>query len=478
MTTTTVINNKASRLAELMAAEDISLDDASLVLEHLSRKDKAGDESADFQFRFNCHAWDGAVALGKAITKVFGFSFGESTFSLMGEELPQMIEVQTGPKSEDKITMPWGKMTLPGVNGWLRPGLFGDTFAISCSIKRKHEEQVKVLAAEIGRILLEESIYRGRAVRLEWTQQPFEDEVLEPTFMQLAGLDESQLVLNQSVREAVEISLFTPVDQREAVKAAGIEWQRRVLLSGGYGVGKSLTAAIVASKAEAASITFVMCGAENLARAMQFAKNYAPAIVFCEDIDATMIAHRSAEVNSILDELDGVTSKQTDVMVVFTTNSVEYITKAAIRPGRCDAVIEFELPDQRSTETLIRRYAGMALAADVDISSAAAVLAGNSPAVIAEAAKRARLAGIRAGEKAITPALLITAVRTMQGQIELLRKPEVVTPNQLDSAARIVGYYIARGLEVAVADNKVKTVAHSIGNGKEGMATLSAVAPV
>jgi hypothetical protein len=470
MTTNAIRVGKASRLAELMAQEDISLDDASLVLDHLSRKGKVGEENADFMFKFNCHAWDGAVALKKAIDKVFGFSFGESTFSFFeGEKLSQMIEVQTGAKPEDKITVPWGKLTLPGVDGWIRPAMFNSDFVLSCSIKRKHEEQVKELAAEIGRVLRDESIYRGKAVRLVYNTQPFEEVLLIPEFLQLAGLDDSQLILNQDVREAVEISLFTPIEQRQAVKDAGIEWRRGVLLSGGYGTGKSLTAAITAGKAEAAGITFVMCDSGHLGDALEFAKSYAPATVFCEDVDGSLINARTTEVNAILDSLDGVASKEADVMVVLTTNSVANITKAAIRPGRCDAVIEFELPNLATTEALVRAYAGSALATDSDISSALAGLVGNSPAVIAEATKRARLAAIRAGEKVITPELLVTAARTMRGQIELLRRPETVSPSGLERAAVVIGHYLQEALKMSTQhSSEVRAAAKAIENGKEG----------
>lgn len=463
---------KAGRLAELMKQEGISITDASLVLDHLNRKDKAGDEPAEFQFSFKCHPWDGAIALGKAINAVFGFSFGESTFNFSeGQQLPLMVEIQTGTKPEEKISVPWGKLTLPGVEGTITPESDGnDTFILHASIRRKHEEQVKVLVEEMRRILKEESIYQGKAVRLDWEEQMLSEPLLTPSFMQLAGLDESQLVLNASVREEVEISLFTPIDKRQEVKDAGIEWRRGVLLwSSEYGTGKTLAATITAAKAEAAGITFVMCDGDKLDQALQFAKGYTPAVVFCEDIDGNLIATRTAQVNDMLNELDGVTSKETDVMVVFTTNSVDSITKAALRPGRCDAVIEFSLPDAHTAEALIRRYAGSALAPSDDIAEAVRGLVGNSPAVIAEATKRARLAAIRTGEKVITPALLITATRTMQGQIALLRRAAVVTPSQLEKAADVVGRYLEQALRQAGRRDAVAAVAGAtVKNGKEG----------
>ena len=460
----TLVKDKASKLAKFMAAENIKLDDAATVLDHLSRQGKVGDESAEFLFKFDCHAWDGVVALKKAIDKVFGFSFGESTFSFFaGEKLSQMVEIQLGP--DEKITVPWGKLTLPGVDGWIEPDMQNNMFILSCSIKRRHEEQVKELAAEMERILKEESIYRGKAVRLTWVERMFEESILDPQFLQLAGLDESQLILNQSVREAIEISLFTPVEKRQEVKDAGIEWRRGVLLSGSYGTGKTLTAVITAAKAQAAGITFAMCDSDSLGRALQFARSYTPAIVFCEDVDESLLVHRTTKVNNMLNELDGVSSKEAEVMVVFTTNSAESITKAALRPGRCDAVIEFQLPDARTTEALVRAYAGSALTAESDIAAAVSGLVGNSPAIIAEATKRARLAAIRAGVKLITPELLAVATRTMQGQIELLRRPEQAPPSALEAAANVVAHYLTHALAQA---SRQPTVQSAVGNGKEG----------
>src|SRR3546814_9239016 len=158
-------------------------------------------------------------------------------------------------------------------------------------------------------------------------------------------------------------------------------------------------AATVASRlAVDAGVTYVYIPrADELPDAIEFAKQYqSPAcVIFCEDVDRVTNGDRSVEMDDILNLLDGIDTKNNHIITVLTTNDLQSINPAMLRPGRLDAVIDVTPPDAQAVEKLLRLYGGDAIAADTNLEEAGRVLAGNIPAVIAEVGKRAKLAQLR-----------------------------------------------------------------------------------
>jgi transitional endoplasmic reticulum ATPase len=151
-------------------------------------------------------------------------------------------------------------------------------------------------------------------------------------------------------------------------------------------------------------------------------------VVFCEDIDRAILAgERSVKMDDILNIIDGIDSKYSNIIVVLTTNELEKIHAAMLRPGRLDAVVEVTKPDAKAVEKLLRIYGKDVIAAEVDLTRAGQILQGNIPAVIAEVIKRVKLSQLKfqepgsyitkVGEQAV-----IDAAETMQQQIELLER--------------------------------------------------------
>src|SRR6202000_3403134 len=105
--------------------------------------------------------------------------------------------------------------------------------------------------------------------------------------------------------------------------------------------------------------SFVMCTqTQDFADCVRFAHNYQPAIVFCEDIDRETDGSRDEELDAILNTIDGVDSKNTEIMLVLTTNEVQNIHPAMLRPGRLDALLTLDYPDSEAVGRLIRHYSG------------------------------------------------------------------------------------------------------------------------
>jgi transitional endoplasmic reticulum ATPase len=128
-------------------------------------------------------------------------------------------------------------------------------------------------------------------------------------------------------------------------------------------------------------------------------------------------------------------------MVVLTTNHLDVINPAMLRPGRLDAVIEVTAPDQAAVERLIRVYAREMLTEDVDVSHVAQQLAGQIPAVVREVVERSKLYWLtRTGGKgplALEEEDLSYAASTVLTQRKLTERParEKKTAMQLFGSA-------------------------------------------
>ena len=107
------------------------------------------------------------------------------------------------------------------------------------------------------------------------------------------------------------------------------------------------------------------------------AEEYAPAIVFIDEIDA--VGTKRYDSNSggereiqrtmleLLNQLDGFDSRG-DVKVIMATNRIDSLDPALIRPGRIDRKIEFPLPDEKTRRMIFKIHTGrMTLADDVNL---------------------------------------------------------------------------------------------------------------
>jgi transitional endoplasmic reticulum ATPase len=133
----------------------------------------------------------------------------------------------------------------------------------------------------------------------------------------------------------------------------------------------------------------------GLRAAIEIARMYAPCVVFAEDIDRAVAGDtRTVSIDDVLNIVDGVESKKDELLLVLTTNHVERINKAMLRPGRIDAVIEISPPDAAAVAKLMRLYCGELLSPGDKLEQSSARLAGQIPAVIAEVCRKAKLYAI------------------------------------------------------------------------------------
>lgn len=412
----------------------------------LTRREQYLEEQVDVRADFDVFPWDGAYALDVVLTEKFGWSPATATPSFFGPQPPKLITIDVGPNEQKQV--PWGAFSLPGVDGLLHTsvGRRGArfVFAMVAQVKRKDEETVKDIINRVRKYLKDNSIYRGKAIKIRFRDDSGDALGMpEPKFLDTSLVKPEQLVFSRDVHDAIETSLFTPITRVADCLANDIPVKRGVLLGGTFGTGKTLAAHVASKLAVEHGITYVYVPrADELADAIEFAKQYqSPAcVVFCEDVDRVMSGERDVQMDDILNIIDGIDTKRSHIITVLTTNELKAINPAMLRPGRLDAVIEVLPPDAEAVQRLLRLYAGGAVSEDTDLSAVGQELAGNIPAVIEEVVKRAKLAQLRLqprGEKVrdLSEGALMVAAKGMSAQTRLLRDASApkMEPVTLDS---------------------------------------------
>lgn len=378
----------------------------------------------------DAYPWDGARALSIAIKQRFGFASAQG----QGWNPPQQISVATDVGVEESVA--WGGFNVPGIEGTLYTGTTyapnGQTvFQLTAEVKKKDAPIVSELAELTREILKTDSIYRGKAVRFTVDS---DGDAKPPEFVDLSRVNPSELVFSLEVLEQIETTIFAPIQRREWCKALGIPFKRGVCLLGAYGVGKTLAVYVAAQMAKHNGITFVLVeDPETLPQAMNFARQYAPAVVAAEDIDR-VTRERNDTCNDIMDALDGVEAKDTEVMVLFTSNHADDIHEAMRRPGRIDTFIKVAAPDAPAVEKLIRLYGRGLVHADENLMEPCELLAGQIPAVIREVVERAKLAAVARADS-LHDARQLTGNDLKVAARRLLMQQELFAPKTDDGTA-------------------------------------------
>jgi len=418
----------------------------------IHRRMKYEEEVVELNETFAAFPYDGARAFGLVLVDKFGWAPSETKPGgfFRPPQPPQLISVEVAPGKFEQIA--WGMFSLPTVDGAIDCGVGsvdgGIRFALSATVKRKDEETIKDLFRLTREKILTDSIYRGKAIKLRFRDDKGNQLAMpEPKFIDTDAIDPNDLIFSREIESSIETNLFTPIKRVRDCIANKIPVKRGVMLGGDYGTGKTMAARIASKYAVEHGLTYVcVLRADELDDAIKFSRLYSdPAcVLFCEDIDRTMSGERTVKIDDILNTIDGVDSKSLNLITVLTSNHLENINAAMLRPGRLDAIIEVTPPDAEAVNRLIRRVAGKSLDADTNIDAACEKLAGNVPAVITEVVKRAKLSQLSRQPEGtlvekLTGEALDDAAFTMTKQNDLLRRASAPKPGRPDLVEALVG---------------------------------------
>lgn len=134
-----------------------------------------------------------------------------------------------------------------------------------------------------------------------------------------------------------------------------------------------------------------------------------------------------------------------------TTNHIERINQAMLRPGRLDAVITLLPPDKAAAERLLRIYGNGLIDAKENLDRVADELAGNIPALIREVVERSKLAAISLGQKKVTEDGLMIAVEGMKQHMALLADPTTKEPSVEERLGRALADVVGNRVQAQLA---------------------------
>ncbi len=368
---------------------------------------RAQNEECEVEEYFDSYPYDAAVAFVKALRGTYHLSDvkGYTVKSFFGpvKIKPEWRTVQLSHNPEDSVMVPVGRYDLPGIEGNVTTG-FGRgpngkfSFYVNAEVKTKDRKAVLDLIALTKKLIANESIYKAKALRLAIDAKGSIIEGSEPKFIDVSGIGVNDLIFNDDITRLLNMSLFTPIRKRQECIKAGISLSRKVLLSSKYGMGKSLTGRAAAALAVQHGWTFILCdNPRGLRETLEFAKRFQPCLVFVEDIDRVTNDRGQDMTNDLLNTLDGVLSKNDQIISVFTTNHQEAITPAVRRAGRLDVIINVDLPNAKTMDRMVRVFCGELLADGEDISEAIDIMNEFTPATISEVVKSAKLSAIMDG---------------------------------------------------------------------------------
>jgi transitional endoplasmic reticulum ATPase len=214
--------------------------------------------------------------------------------------------------------------------------------------------------------------------------------------------------VKSELREAVEWPLLFP----ELLQRARVRPPKGVLLYGPPGTGKTLLARALASqsglnfvsvKGPALLSKYVGESERAVREVFKKARQAAPCVILFDEIDALAPVRGSGDdtqvagrvIAQLLTELDGVEDLK-GVLVLGTTNRIDRLDPALLRPGRFDLLLEVGLPDAAGRADIFRVHlAGRPVAPDVDPVDLGKRTAGWTGADVETACRRAALGAVR-----------------------------------------------------------------------------------
>jgi len=393
--------------------------------------------------------WDGAYALYKVMEEEYGYAKQVPIQTFFGDQPPSLISVECAPGQF--VNVPWGRLQLPGVKGFIETGVTGESgkamkFQIGATVRRMYEPNIKALAEKTREYLRLNSIYRGQAIKIRFTNeegQPLKINAITPKFLDLSKVHPEELRFSEQLDREIEDYFFTYIDYRKEALSLGLPGKRGLLFEGKPGTGKTMTMMVGAKKATKKGITLIFCENSNdFEKVVKFALQYSPSMVVCEDIDRITAGERTLSIDRMLNILDGIETKHQDLMLVFTSNNVDEIQQAMLRPGRIDVCIHFDPPDAKAAAELVHLYSQGLLAEGEDLGPVGLSLEGQIPAVIREVVERSKLSALRrsAGDTkhlVLNAEDVYVASNSIKNQLALLNRETPKEVHPLIAAAQV-----------------------------------------
>tara|TARA_R110002126_G_scaffold36734_2_gene111452 strand:+ start:1874 stop:3442 length:1569 start_codon:yes stop_codon:yes gene_type:complete len=339
------------------------------------------------------------------------------------------------------IVVPQGEMSLPGFRSidknWkasvqVTTNRSGEP-SLYASVLRCDQDAIEGLFQFVTDHVRVNCIYKGQVV-----DQNF-------AFLKLTDFKPQNVALTETLRKKIELFVRGPLEFALANDARGLPRKSGLFLYGPPGGGKTMSMTVCAYlSARMAAIVVVVDpsgGIDAFVRASQLTEVMLEAgesVVICmEDMEKLAIRDRA----KVLDLLDGTNSKGQRRITVGTTNFLEQIDRAMLRPGRFDAVEYCGLPDLSAFRQLVHVLISGDDRGDIDYEEAFPFFDGFSYAFIASAVQtiiRSAIISAKGNleELKVNTQNLIDAANSVRGHFDLMQQPVQVEAPALDTVMR------------------------------------------
>ena len=237
-----------------------------------------------------------------------------------------------------------GQMRIRGIDG----DFLLDGSAVQVLVCKSEVANVESFFDKITANLKTASLYKGKAI------------TSSRGFMDLSKVNLSQLVYNDRVFRELSDNLWVLIEKTDQVRQVGARIRRKLLFQGKFGTGKTMAALVTAKKAVENGFTVFYLEPTNpdvsgaIEFMLQVAKKYPPALLIVEDFDREQRSGDFYAMGKLMAAIDGMTSKDSEIIVVFTTNFKDKIAGGFQRPGRIDKTISFNAFTHQDTERLLK----------------------------------------------------------------------------------------------------------------------------
>lgn len=222
-------------------------------------------------------------------------------------------------------------------------------------------------------------------------------EIPNISFADVAGLEE--------VKKAITIKMINPAKYPEKYRLYGKKTGGGVLLYGPPGTGKTMIAKAIANEVKAKFYAvkgsdivskWVGDSEKNINSLFEEANKQDKAIIFIDEMDGLIgrrgnDTHNDKRVNEFLQQIDGFTGRNPNLLLLGATNRPWDIDSAAMRSGRFSTKIYLPLPDAPARKFMLEKnMKGVPVAKDFDMDAIVAATDMYSGADIEELCDRAK----------------------------------------------------------------------------------------